>query len=180
MRPPAATAEMIRRHELGKVFPGVAYRRAYCRLFGVTEPELGFRPLLSGETVAARRPYGGWRDTPLDDAGPVLTTALPGFPPGPPGASSRPAGTDDPALGGSGAATTPVDPTLPLSPPAPSAAPVGASLRAYPGPWPGGSPRRGASAPGAAAWTRRSSELLAAFLSTAVNVPARPAASAPS
>ncbi|KEZ35406.1 hypothetical protein CEDDRAFT_03245 [Frankia sp. CeD] len=42
--PPAATAEMVRRHELGKVFPGVAYRRAYCLLFAVTEPELGFRP----------------------------------------------------------------------------------------------------------------------------------------
>ncbi|MCM3926153.1 helix-turn-helix domain-containing protein, partial [Frankia sp. AiPs1] len=59
--PPAATAEMIRRHELGKVFPGVAYRRSYCQLFGVTEPELGFRPPLPGESVA------GWR---ADGSGP--------------------------------------------------------------------------------------------------------------
>ncbi|WP_248815055.1 hypothetical protein [Frankia sp. AgPm24] len=192
---------MIRRHELGKVFPGVAYRRAYCRLFGVTEPELGFRPPLSGESVDGRRPYGEW---PLDPSpaatspavvavsSDLLSRMLPGTSAPPPGRVHP----DDRAVGGSGPATAAGSgPGLGTglgtggdagSGGVPGAASVGsaraAPLRAHPGPWPGsGPPRRGAPAPGAAAWTRRSSELLAAYLSASVNVQLRsPAATAAS
>ncbi|WP_261556287.1 helix-turn-helix domain-containing protein [Frankia tisae] len=139
--PPAATAEMIRRHELGKVFPGVAYRRAYCQLFGVTEPELGFRPPLPGETVVGGH-AGGSGPAPADDADVDVGVAWSGLA----GHRSKPSG------------------------PGPPGSATGGDL---PGP--------SGSSTGAGTWTRRSSELLAAYLAAAVRgmAPARSAPAGP-
>ncbi|MCK9894925.1 hypothetical protein [Frankia sp. AgB32] len=113
---------MVRRHELGKVFPGVAYRRFYCQLFGVTEPELGFRPPLPGELINT----GGYDRSP---ARPVSDDRAdpPEVPPGTAGDESRP--LPSPLAGF----------RLPFQ-----------SVRP------------------AAAWTRRSSEVLAVYLAGAV------------
>lgn len=48
---PAANPQTLWQHEQGEVFPGPHYRRAYCLLYGATEPELGFRNALPGEEV---------------------------------------------------------------------------------------------------------------------------------
>ncbi|EIV95797.1 helix-turn-helix transcriptional regulator [Frankia sp. QA3] len=140
--PPAATAEMIRRHELGKVFPGVAYRRAYCQLFGVKEPELGFRPPLPGESVDGRD-AGGSGPAPADvdlGVGVDLDVDL---------GVGVDLGVDlDVDVAWSGLAATGGEP-----------------------------PTGGGPPPGSGAWTRRSSELLAAYLAAAVRgaASARPA-----
>jgi predicted kinase len=43
----AANFQTLWAHENGDSYPGPHYRRAYCLLYGKTEPELGFRPALS-------------------------------------------------------------------------------------------------------------------------------------
>lgn len=48
-RPPRATFQSVGRHERGDVYPGPQYRRAYCALYGSSQPELGFRRPLPGE-----------------------------------------------------------------------------------------------------------------------------------
>lgn len=63
---PAANFQTLWAHEKGDVYPGPHYRRAYCLLYGATEPELGFRLPLpneqpangqgSGAAVPERRP----------------------------------------------------------------------------------------------------------------------------
>ncbi|MFG1755230.1 AAA family ATPase [Streptosporangium sandarakinum] len=50
---PAANFQTIWSHEQGAVYPGPHYRRAYCLLYQATEPELGFRPPLPGESQKA-------------------------------------------------------------------------------------------------------------------------------
>jgi predicted kinase len=50
---PAANFQTIWGHENGTIYPGPHYRRAYCLLYGKTEPELGFRHALPGEDSAA-------------------------------------------------------------------------------------------------------------------------------
>src|SRR5258708_26659878 len=40
------SAEMVRRHERGDNMPIPLYRRRYCQLFGATEQDLGFRPII--------------------------------------------------------------------------------------------------------------------------------------
>ncbi len=50
---PAANFQTLWAHEQGTVFPGPHYRRAYCLLYEATEPELGFRPALPGESQKA-------------------------------------------------------------------------------------------------------------------------------
>ncbi|MFX4293589.1 AAA family ATPase [Streptomyces bohaiensis] len=46
---PAANPQTLWQHEQGEVYPGPPYRRAYCLLYGATEPQLGFRAALPGE-----------------------------------------------------------------------------------------------------------------------------------
>ncbi|MFF7189661.1 AAA family ATPase [Streptomyces sp. NPDC008222] len=46
---PAANPQTLSQHETGESYPGPPYRRAYCLLYGATEPSLGFRPALPGE-----------------------------------------------------------------------------------------------------------------------------------
>lgn len=46
---PAAHPSTLSQHESGEVYPGPPYRRAYCLLYGATEPALGFRNALPGE-----------------------------------------------------------------------------------------------------------------------------------
>ncbi|MFJ7912616.1 AAA family ATPase [Kitasatospora sp. NPDC096204] len=46
---PAAHPQTLWQHEQGEVYPGVAYQRAYCLLYGATDWELGFRSPLPGE-----------------------------------------------------------------------------------------------------------------------------------
>ncbi|WP_218001993.1 hypothetical protein [Microtetraspora malaysiensis] len=50
---PAANFQTLWGHEQGTIFPGPHYRRAYCLLYQATEPELGFRPPLPGESQKA-------------------------------------------------------------------------------------------------------------------------------
>ncbi|SNT61053.1 Predicted kinase [Streptosporangium subroseum] len=50
---PAANFQTLWGHEQGTVFPGPHYRRAYCLLYEATEPELGFRNPLPGESQKA-------------------------------------------------------------------------------------------------------------------------------
>src|SRR5437868_457835 len=50
---PAANFQTLWGHEQGTVFPGPHYRRAYALLYQATEPELGFRPALPGESQRA-------------------------------------------------------------------------------------------------------------------------------
>ncbi|MBC3844579.1 AAA family ATPase [Streptacidiphilus sp. 4-A2] len=47
-----ANPQTISSHELGAIFPGPHYRRAYCQLYGATDVQLGFRDPLPGENVA--------------------------------------------------------------------------------------------------------------------------------
>ncbi|CAJ61457.1 MULTISPECIES: hypothetical protein [Frankia] len=42
--PPAATFQMIGRHERGQVYPGIGYQRAYAALYRTTRSALGFAP----------------------------------------------------------------------------------------------------------------------------------------
>lgn len=155
LRPPAATAEMVRRHEQGRVFPGVSYRRFYCVMFGVTEPELGFRPPLPGELVALARVIG-----------PTGGVCPPAVAPELPADAAHRTGHASPAQPArraqrSGLVESPAD-----RPGSPAGRPGGSGVAP-----PGGAPRAVASRmpgrgplPGAAAWTRRSSEVLAASL----------------
>ncbi|MFF2123549.1 AAA family ATPase [Kitasatospora sp. NPDC058184] len=47
---PAANPQTLWQHEQGEVYPGVAYQRAYCLMYGAADWELGFRnPLPSDE-----------------------------------------------------------------------------------------------------------------------------------
>ncbi|MBD0671625.1 ATPase [Streptomyces sp. CBMA156] len=46
---PAANPQTLWQHEQGEVYPGVAYQRVYCLLYGITDWELGFRNPLPGE-----------------------------------------------------------------------------------------------------------------------------------
>ncbi|WP_243742379.1 AAA family ATPase [Actinorugispora endophytica] len=46
---PAANFQTLWQHEQGEVYPGPHYRRAYCLLYAMSEPELGFRNALPGE-----------------------------------------------------------------------------------------------------------------------------------
>ncbi|KQM04195.1 hypothetical protein FF86_102950 [Frankia sp. CpI1-P] len=153
--PPAATAEMIRRHELGKVFPGVAYRRSYCQLFGVTEPELGFRLPLPGESVAGGHTGGSGpravaADAEMDAEMDAAWSGLVGLA----GRRSQPPGSARPGSGpGSGPG------------PGPGSGRAASAGSVPPGST-GGGPSGSAGLPGA--WTRRSSELLAAYLAAAV------------
>ncbi|MFF0754581.1 AAA family ATPase [Streptomyces sp. NPDC004267] len=48
---PAANPSTLWQHEQGEVYPGKHYRRAYCLLYRASEPELGFRNPLPGETT---------------------------------------------------------------------------------------------------------------------------------
>ncbi|MEU1736071.1 AAA family ATPase [Streptosporangium sp. NPDC020145] len=50
---PAANFQTLWGHEQGTGYPGPHYRRAYCLLYEATEPELGFRPALPGESQKA-------------------------------------------------------------------------------------------------------------------------------
>lgn len=50
---PAANFQTLWGHEQGTGYPGPHYRRAYCLLYETTEPELGFRPALPGESQKA-------------------------------------------------------------------------------------------------------------------------------
>jgi predicted kinase len=49
---PAANFQTLWAHEKGEVYPGPHYRRAYCLLYGATEPELGFRLPLPNEAAS--------------------------------------------------------------------------------------------------------------------------------
>ncbi|MCG5220423.1 AAA family ATPase [Streptosporangium soli] len=49
----AGNFQTIWGHEQGSIYPGPHYRRAYCLLYQATEPELGFRPALPGESQKA-------------------------------------------------------------------------------------------------------------------------------
>ncbi len=51
---PAANFQTLWQHEQGEIYPGPHYRRAYCLLYRATEPELGFRQALPGETTGAQ------------------------------------------------------------------------------------------------------------------------------
>ncbi|MEV3875048.1 AAA family ATPase [Streptomyces sp. NPDC049906] len=51
---PAANFQTLWQHEQGEVYPGPHYRRAYCLLYRATEPELGFRHALPGESTQMR------------------------------------------------------------------------------------------------------------------------------
>ncbi|WP_256788648.1 helix-turn-helix transcriptional regulator [Frankia sp. AvcI1] len=179
--PPAATAEMIRRHELGRVFPGVAYRRSYSQLFGVTEPELGFRPPLPGESVAAGRtgrsgPPAGDVDTDVDvhadvDVAWSGLVSLAGSRPQPPDSGRLESGRRP------GVAATAE--SVPAGAVAAGAVPAGgvSGGAVLPGSTGGGQPEAVGSS---GTWTRRSTELLAAYLAAAVQGPtgARPSAGA--
>ncbi len=50
---PAANFQTLWGHEHGSIYPGPHYRRAYCLMYQATEPNLGFRPPLPGETEKA-------------------------------------------------------------------------------------------------------------------------------
>ncbi len=50
---PAANFQTLWGHEHGSIYPGPHYRRAYCLMYQATEPDLGFRPPLPGETEKA-------------------------------------------------------------------------------------------------------------------------------
>jgi predicted kinase len=50
---PAANFQTLWGHEQGTGYPGPHYRRAYCLLYEATEPELGFRTALPGESQKA-------------------------------------------------------------------------------------------------------------------------------
>ncbi|MFD6227019.1 AAA family ATPase [Streptomyces sp. NPDC060232] len=55
---PAANFQTLWQHEQGEIYPGPHYRRAYCLLYRATEPELGFRQALPGETTGVQlAPY---------------------------------------------------------------------------------------------------------------------------
>ncbi|SNQ45485.1 conserved hypothetical protein [Frankia canadensis] len=188
--PPAATAEMVRRHELGKVFPGVAYRRSYCRLFGVTEPELGFRPPLPGEAVGGQ-PAGTptWPGPQPPPGGTAGTRPDPGWPATPPGRADGPPEVSRPPAGLARPATETAG--LPAGVPAPgSRRPAlldGPAVRLEGAPGGAGELVAGGAAgisPGAPAWTRHSNDLLAAYLSATVTgvrpSPAGPSPAGPS
>jgi predicted kinase len=71
---PAANFQTLWAHENGDIYPGPPYRRAYCLLYNLTEPELGFRRPLPHEGTAAQTA----NDTPGLRASAVATLVTAG------------------------------------------------------------------------------------------------------
>jgi predicted kinase len=61
---PAANFQTLWAHEKGNLYPGPHYRRAYCLLYGATEPELGFRLPLPNEPQTIANGHAGAAGAP--------------------------------------------------------------------------------------------------------------------